>query len=205
MHTGGSLRLDEARNLAEQMEQEAGELGNRWAVAMMRVLLANIGLWQGRLTEALERSDAAISVLRELGDPWGELQAMSPLIIANTMLGEYGRAQALIDEIETVGFQVLDASMNRLPGLVRAAIAVMTGDDRADALAQGLLADLEEQMFINDEQRGILGLARLQQGDMDGGLDILERARGLAFGSIYTRDGRLAVSVVQEGVIRLLR
>ncbi|MGE0879476.1 MAG: acyl-CoA thioesterase [Acidimicrobiia bacterium] len=30
-------------------------------------------------------------------------------------------------------------------------------------------------------------------------------ARGLAFGSIYTRDGKLAVSVVQEGVIRLLR
>lgn len=29
-------------------------------------------------------------------------------------------------------------------------------------------------------------------------------ARGLAFGSIFTRDGRLVVSVVQEGLIRLL-
>jgi acyl-CoA thioesterase-2 len=28
-------------------------------------------------------------------------------------------------------------------------------------------------------------------------------ARGLAYGSIFTRDGRLAVSVVQEGLIRL--
>ena len=29
-------------------------------------------------------------------------------------------------------------------------------------------------------------------------------ARGMASGSIFTRDGRLAVSVVQEGLIRLL-
>ncbi len=29
-------------------------------------------------------------------------------------------------------------------------------------------------------------------------------ARGLARGSIYTHDGRLAVSVVQEGLIRMI-
>jgi acyl-CoA thioesterase-2 len=29
-------------------------------------------------------------------------------------------------------------------------------------------------------------------------------ARGLASGSIFTRDGQLAVSVVQEGLIRVL-
>ncbi len=30
-------------------------------------------------------------------------------------------------------------------------------------------------------------------------------ARGLARGSIFTEDGQLAVSVVQEGLIRLIR
>jgi tetratricopeptide (TPR) repeat protein len=176
-------RMDEARDLAERMEQEAVELGNRWAGAMMNVLLANIGLWDGRLQRARELAESAVEVFRELGDPWGELQAMSPLILASTMLGGYTESQALIDEIETVGFQVLDASMSRLPSLVRVALAVMTGDHNADVMARSLLTDVDDQTFINDEQRGLLGLARLQQGDSGGALEILERARELAFGA----------------------
>ena len=45
--------MDEARDLAMRMEQEARELGNRWAGAMMNVLLANIGLWQGQLGHSI--------------------------------------------------------------------------------------------------------------------------------------------------------
>ena len=40
-------RLEEAAALAERILQEATELGNRWAAAIMRVLLANVSLWRG--------------------------------------------------------------------------------------------------------------------------------------------------------------
>ncbi|MGZ4714537.1 MAG: adenylate/guanylate cyclase domain-containing protein [Acidimicrobiia bacterium] len=176
-------RMDEARELATRMEIEARELGNRWAGAMMNVLLANVGLWSGELEQAQDQSQTALEVFRGLGDPWGELQAMSPLILAHTMLGQYRQAHALIDEIETVGFQVLDASMNRMPGIVRVAIAVMTGDDTAYDLAQYHLADLEGQRFINDEQRGLIGLAQLQCGDVPAAIASLGRAREVAIGA----------------------
>ncbi len=175
--------LDEAHELATRIEQEAHELGNRWARAMMNVLLANIELWKGNLTHSMERARAALDAFRELGDPWGELQAMSPLIIANTMSGRYDKALALIDEVETVGFQVLDSSMDRLPAMVRVAIAVMTGDERAAELAQFHLGDLEGQRFINDEQRMLLGLAHLQHGDVHTSLDLLGRARAVSLGA----------------------
>ena len=175
-------RLDEAHDLAVRMEREAGELGNRWAGAMMNVLLANIGLWSGDPTTAVDHTRTALEVFRGLADPWGELQAMAPLIMALTVSGEYTKAQALIDEIETVGFQVLDETMSRFPTLVRVAIAVMTGDEGAYELAHGNLGDLDGHRFVNDEQRMLLGLASLQHGEVDDAISVLEHARGVALG-----------------------
>lgn len=176
-------RMEEAQELAVRMEQEARELGNRWAGAMMNVLLANIGVWTGDPDTAMEHARAALEVFRALGDPWGELQTMSPLILAQTMSGHYTRAIALIDEVETVGFQVLDDSMSRLPSLLRVAIAVMTGSDGAYQLATETLGDLNGKRFINDEQRMVLGIAALQAGRITTGRELLERARSIAFGA----------------------
>ncbi len=51
-------RLDEASLLAERILQEATELGNRWAGAIMRVLLANVSFWRGDPVQALEYATA---------------------------------------------------------------------------------------------------------------------------------------------------
>lgn len=191
-------RMEESRELAVRMEQEAKELGNRWAGAMMNVLLANIGVWTGDPESAMEQARAAVEVFRALGDPWGELQAMSPLILAQTLSGHYDRALALIDEIETIGFQVLDFSMTQLPSLIRVAIAVMTGADGAYQLATESLGDLDGKRFINDEQRMLLGLAALQEGKLTIGHDVLSRARSLAFGagSDVANNVALAIALV---------
>ncbi len=176
-------RMEEARDLATRMEREAGELGNRWARSMMNVLLANIGIWTGDPDTATGKAQDAAEVFRSLGDPWGELQAMSPLILAQTLSGRYDRAVALIDEVETVGFQILDDAMSMMPGLIRVAIAVMAGVDGAYLIATESLGDLDGKRFINDEQRMLLGLAALQAGKVDIGRDLLVRARSLAFGA----------------------
>jgi tetratricopeptide (TPR) repeat protein len=194
-------RNEEARELAVRMEQEAGELGNRWAGAMMKVLLANIALWNGELTIARQHARTALEVFQGLSDPWGEVQAMSPLIISHALAAEYGAATALIDEIETVGFQVIDESMTRFPSMVRVALAVMTGDDRALDLAQELLGDLGGQRFISDEQRMLLGFAHLQHGDVDAALTLLSDARARAFGagSDVAIDVAYALALVAAG------
>ncbi len=175
--------LEEARDLAIRIQQEARELGNRWAGAMMTVLLANVAVWTGDVETAIDESRDSVEVFRDLGDPWGELQAMSPLILAQTMAGHYDRAIALIDEVEVVGYQVLDETMNRLPGLIRVAISVMTGSAGAFTMASGLLGDVDGKRFINDEQRMVLGLAHLQNGNAIAALEMLEHARDLSIGA----------------------
>jgi class 3 adenylate cyclase/tetratricopeptide (TPR) repeat protein len=194
-------RMEEARDLAMRMEQEARELGNRWAGAMMNVLLANIGVWSGELAAAREQARTALEVFQGLSDPWGEVQAMSPLILSYALAGDHAKAIALIDEIETVGYEVIDESMSRFPGMVRVGLAVMTGDDRALELAERLLGDLDGQRFINDEQRMLLGMAHLQHGDVDGALELLSHARSLAFGagSDVAIDVAYALALVAAG------
>src|SRR3954454_829823 len=194
-------RMEEARDLAVRMEQEARELGNRWAGAMMNVLLANVSVWTGELTAAREQARAALEVFQGLADPWGETQAMSPLILSYALAAEHAKAAALIDEIETVGYAVIDESMARFPGMVRVGLAVMTGDEKALELAEHLLGDLDGQRFINDEQRMLLGMAHLQHGDVDGALELLSHARALAFGagSDVAIDVAYALALVAAG------
>jgi hypothetical protein len=183
------------------MEQEARELGNRWAGAMMNVLLANVSVWTGELAAAREQARSALEIFQGLSDPWGEVQAMSPLILSYALAAEHANAAALIDEIETVGYEVIDESMSRFPGMVRVGLAVMTGDERALELAEHLLGDLDGQRFINDEQRMLLGMAHLQHGDVDGALELLSHARKLAFGagSDVAIDVAYALALVAAG------
>ena len=194
-------RMEEARDLAVRMEQEARELGNRWAGAMMNVLLANVCVWSGELAAAREQAQSALDVFQHLSDPWGELQAMSPLILSYALAADHAKALALIDEIETLGYEVIDESMSRFPGMVRVGLAVMTGDERVLELAERLLGDLDGQRFINDEQRMLLGLAHLQHGDVDRALELLSNARAMAFGagSDVAIDVAYAMALVAAG------
>jgi acyl-CoA thioesterase-2 len=61
------------------------------------------------------------------------------------------------------------------------------------------IASLDHAMWFHDEFRADEWLLYDQHSPWAG------NARGLAHGSIYTRDGRRVCSVVQEGLIRQRR
>ena len=81
-------RLDEAAELAEQIAVEGLETGNRWAVGMMDVLLADVALWRGRTREAVHEGRNAMKLFQDIDDGWGEIQASAPVVRALAELGE---------------------------------------------------------------------------------------------------------------------
>lgn len=171
-------KLDEAHQLAELILREAGELGNRWAVGIMQVLLANIAVWRGEPTVAIHTAGAARLVFQELGDGWGELQSLTPLVIAHTALGRLHEAHDLLDVIATVGERIADSSMRSLPDLLRAIVAVQLGDPEALEAARHAVGGHEElDTFVISEQQTVLGLAELQAGDVPGAIETLGKAR----------------------------
>jgi class 3 adenylate cyclase/tetratricopeptide (TPR) repeat protein len=170
-------RIDEAERLADRTLKESHELGNRWASAIMRVLKANIDLWRGRALVAAAEAGEAREVFRELGDPWGELQALAPLVLAANVTGQSAEARALVDDAAVIAASVSDRGLGSLPAVLQVAISVQAGE--ADALARACtqLGDLTEETFVSDERRVLLGLARLQHGDIGESLEMLQSAR----------------------------
>ena len=57
-------RNEQAAQLAEHIAIDGRETGNRWAVGMMDVLLANVRLWAGRMNESIAHGEDAIALLR---------------------------------------------------------------------------------------------------------------------------------------------
>ena len=96
-------RLDEAAELAEQIAVEGLETGNRWAVGMMDVLLANVALWRGRTREAVHEGRDAVKLFQEIDDRWGEIQATAPVVRALAELGEREESETALARMREVG------------------------------------------------------------------------------------------------------
>jgi tetratricopeptide (TPR) repeat protein len=175
-------KLDEAQSLAEQILRESNELGNRWAGAIMQVLLANIALWRGESEAALKNATTARETFVSLSDAWGELQALTPLVQALNVLGRSTEAMAMLEILEEVASHAIDAGMRRVPALMRVSILIQRGSPDALPLAQALQAEFDDEVFISDEQRTTLGLAQLHHGDVIEALITLNQARAVAGG-----------------------
>ncbi|MGZ4734118.1 MAG: ATP-binding protein [Acidimicrobiia bacterium] len=196
-------RLDEAAVLAERILQEATELGNRWAAAIMRVLLANVALWRGEPAQTIRYATEARAVFQELGDPWGELQSLGPAALALNAQLQPTEAKALIEAGRSVAAQVPDLAMNGLPAILRVAVAIQTGDPEAYALASDLIDGVRQtdEQFLTDEQYTLWGLAQLQHGDVDGSVETLRATRSKAVnrGPVAAADVALAAALVADG------
>lgn len=174
-------KLDEAQQLAELILREAGELGNRWAGGIMHVLLANIAVWRGEPTVAIQAAGAARLVFQELADAWGELQSITPLVIAHIALGRVDEAENLLDDLAVVGERIADSAMRALPDLLRAMVAVQVGAPDALELARrAVQGDADHDTFVTSEQQTVLGLAELQAGAVGQALERLVQARANA-------------------------
>jgi class 3 adenylate cyclase/tetratricopeptide (TPR) repeat protein len=182
-------RLEEAAAIAEHISIEGRETGNRWAVGMMDVLLANVALWRGRTRECCERGTDAIELFREIGDRWGEVMSTASVVRAQAELGhdeEYASALARYYEVAR---SMPDEGMHSFPALVEASVQLQRGHATEAARALEKVDTVGADELGAADASAAIGLTRLQLGDVDGALEVLEPAYAAA-----TDDGpRLAV------------
>ena len=121
-------RLDEAAAIAEHIAIEGRETGNRWAVGMMDVLLANVALWTGRTRECIERGNDAIELFQEIGDRWGECMATGSVIRAHAELGQDDEYAAGLERFRDVSSQMPDEGMRTFPDVIDACVELQRGN-----------------------------------------------------------------------------
>ncbi len=167
-------RLDEAAAIAEHISLEGRDTGNRWAVAMMDVLLANVAMWSGRTHECIERSEDAIRSFQEMGDAWGELMVTGTRVRALAEVGRDDDVASCIEHFHVLAQSMPDEGMRTVPILVEACIALQRGEpERAAALLERVHPP-EEGDVASADAHGAIGLARLQLGDADAAIAQLE-------------------------------
>ena len=70
---------------------------------MMHTLLANLRLWTGRLAEAEQYAERALTGFRELNDRYGVMQALGPLNRARAGMGKKADAKRGAEESIALG------------------------------------------------------------------------------------------------------
>ena len=129
--------------LAEHIAIEGRETGNRWAVGMMNVLLAQ--------RRAVERPDAtrasthgreAIALFQEIGDRWGEVMATGPVVRALAELGRDGEYADTLAHYRTISRDMPDEGMRTFPEVLESLVDLQQGRPEA---AQAILDTLEHR------------------------------------------------------------
>ena len=115
---------------------------------MMGVLLANIAMWTGRPTVAIERSQEARRLFQEIGDRWGEVQSIAPAARALGCLGRVDEAEALHAEVATFTDALGDPGLVAIPASVAGALAGHLGD--GERSAREFQADLERRQVTRE-------------------------------------------------------
>ena len=172
-------QLAEAEQLASDVLREGSESADRWANGMMGVLLANVAMWTGRPTVAIERSREARLLFQEIGDRWGEVQSIAPAARALGCLGRVDEAEALHAEVATFTDELGDPGLVAIPASVAGALAGHLGDgERAQREFQtGIDAWTDEQSIATHESRVGMSRALLQLGNVGGALANLDTPR----------------------------
>jgi len=172
-------QLAEAEQLASDVLREGSESADRWANGMMGVLLANVAMWTGRPTVAIERSREARVLFQEIGDRWGEVQSVAPVVRALGCLGRVEEAEALHAEVATFTDALGDPGLVAIPASVAGALAGHLGDgERSQREFQtGIAAWPDEGGIGSHEARVGMSRALLQRGDVEGALAQLDAPR----------------------------
>lgn len=126
-------RFDEAESLALTVSREADLRGDEWAAGMMDTLRADLRLWQGRLEEAHGLAEKARNRFKRLGDKFGLIQSMSPLVRSQVALGRFAASQRTSEELIAIAesgrqgpfplMAVAGAAMHRGNAVVAGAMA----------------------------------------------------------------------------------
>ncbi len=164
-------RFEQADELAELVLVEAAERGDDWAVGMMECLQAALRLWSGRLAEAVELAERARGRFRRLGDRFGEIQAMVPLLRAQLAMG---RTAAALRGMEELVVHQSGYGATPFPLLAAAGVAMHAGDGaRALALVDEALDRVEVMEGGSDEPLVVKAVALAQLGRLDQAIAVL--------------------------------
>jgi tetratricopeptide (TPR) repeat protein len=164
--------LRDAEELATKQITEAREQGDRWALGMMTVLLASAQHWQGKITESVERLEAARQVFVDISDPWGQLRAVMPLARGLQALGQRSEAELLLHDAETIVEAYPPGSNERrMPTFLGIELAVQRGDG-ATAMALMDSSGLDWDVAIPGGGEGSVNraLSLVMVGDAAGAL-----------------------------------
>ena len=205
----GQGRLDEAEALAVANLRGAEEHGETWAAAMMRVLLAGLRLWSGRVSAARELADEARTGFRSIRDRYGEAQALGTLVRAE-IAG--GRPSDALRELERLISGADTEPRRAWAALVGAGAFVHLGEGHRaatqveQALESSDLARTPVAGLSAVELWTALTIARLQIADVDGALAAADEALAVgadtpyaaaAVAAAYAAVGRRAEAVAE--------
>jgi class 3 adenylate cyclase/tetratricopeptide (TPR) repeat protein len=173
-------QLVEAEQLASDVLRDGSEATNRWAAGMMGVLLANVALWTGRPTAAIERAQEARRMFQEIGDRWGEVMSIAPVARALGCLGRIEDADAIHAEVANFTDELGDHDLVAIPAVIAGALATHIGDaERAEREYRASIdAWTDDQSIASHETRVGMSRAMLQSGNVEGALAQLDAPRG---------------------------
>ncbi len=143
---------------------------------MMNVLLANVRLWSGRMTESIEHGEDAIALFQEINDRWGEVMATGAVVRALAELGRDAEYADTLAHYRTISRDMPDEGMRTFPEVMEALVDLQQGRPDAALAILGRLdfgADDSGQLGSVDGCAA-LGLARLQAGMVDDAIAVLE-------------------------------
>lgn len=196
-------RFVEAEDLASIVQTEALERGDDWAAAMMQTLVADLRLWHGRLAEAVASAEQARMRFRRLGDKFGLVQALAPLLRAQVALGRANAVQRSTEEL----LSLADGSpAGPVPLLAVAGAAMHRGDGRTAlvtlARAETLTEERRAGMFEGSVTRSI---ASAQVGDLDDALAAVDEVDEAVRDHPFVRTARAVVASLtgdHQGAVR---
>ena len=140
---------------------------------MMQTLLANLRLWTGRLAEAEQLAERALTGFRETNDRYGVMQALGPLNRARAGLGKKADAKRGVEEGIALGKQFGELGL-ALQGAAGVAMHLGAGE-QALTLAEQVIERNGETGTNQDEAYVLLALAQCQLGRVDEAMAAIER------------------------------
>ena len=154
--------LDKAAELAVRVRAISHDEGQSWAPAMMDSLLASIRLWKGDFAGANDLARSSAAAFRELGDRYGLVQALAPMMRALVALGRGDEALQAMEEAVAVseGFGNL-----AMPSMAAAGTAAHLGlGERGVHLSEVAVERITRMGANGSESRITLALLLCQAG-----------------------------------------
>jgi len=171
--------IDGAETLASGVLAELDRDSDRWAHAMMGVLLANVGLWRGATEAAVDSASAALAEFDGLAETLGQLRAHVPLVRGLLALGRAEEAWVALRALQAPP-EVVDPLSDQFTEHGRALIAL-------NAAAQ-----------VGDPERGTAAAGALDLGTMGSNPEACEAAVLLALLALQAGHPAVAIERLAE-------